>query len=91
MKATGNGTPQVCVQNLLKTIRGEVPYERIKGLDRKLIDQPSEIAGPDLKADVEFVLENYEPRVALDSVDLEALTASLGSYQVSVNIDNINN
>ena len=34
MKASGNGTPQTCVQNLLKTTRGEVPYERIKGIDR---------------------------------------------------------
>ena len=32
MKASGNGAPEICVQNLLKTIRGEVPYERIKGL-----------------------------------------------------------
>ena len=31
MKASGNGAPEICVQNLLKTIRGEVPYERIKG------------------------------------------------------------
>ena len=30
MKASGNGAPEICVQNLLKTIRGEVPYERIK-------------------------------------------------------------
>ena len=37
MKASGNGTPQTCVQNLLKTTRGEVPYERIKGIDRTLI------------------------------------------------------
>lgn len=26
MKASGNGAPEICVQNLLKTIRGEVPY-----------------------------------------------------------------
>ena len=45
MKASGNGAPEICVQNLLKTIRGEVPYERIKGIDRTLIDKPSETAG----------------------------------------------
>ena len=56
MKASGNGTPQTCVQNLLKTIRGEVPYERIKGIDRTLIDKPSQTAGSDLTADVEFVV-----------------------------------
>ena len=40
MKASGNAAPETCVQNLLKTIRGEVPYERIKGIDRTLIDKP---------------------------------------------------
>ena len=40
MKASGNGAPEICVQNLLKTIRGDVPYERIKGIDRTLIDKP---------------------------------------------------
>lgn len=48
MKASGNGAPEICVQNLLKTIRGEVPYERIKGIDRTLIDKPSETAATDL-------------------------------------------
>ena len=39
MKASGNAAPETCVQNLLKTIRGEVPYDRIKGIDRTLIDK----------------------------------------------------
>ena len=59
MKASGNGAPEICVQNLLKTIRGEVPYERIKGIDRTLIDKPSETAATDLAADVEFLVETY--------------------------------
>ena len=61
MKASGNGAPEICVQNLLKTIRGEVPYERIKGIDRTLIDKPSETAATDLAADVvEAVVEGDE-------------------------------
>lgn len=89
MKATGNGTPQTCVQNLLKTIRGEVPYERIKGIDRTLIDKPSELAGPALVGDVEFVVETYEPRVKLNSAELEALAAKTGGYQIAASIENI--
>ena len=27
MKASGNGAPEICVQNLLKTIRGELLEE----------------------------------------------------------------
>lgn len=89
MKASGNGTPQVCVQNLLKTIRGEVPYERIKGIDRTLIDRPSEIAGQELVGDVEFVVGTYEPRVNMNNVELKALAAEVGGYELAASIDTI--
>ena len=89
MKASVNGTPQTCVQNLLKTTRGEVPYERIKGIDRSLIDQPSETAAPELAAEVEFVVETYEPRVQLSDSDLKALTAQAGDFELRASIDNI--
>lgn len=88
MKASGNGTPETCVQNLLKTIRGEVPYERLKGIDRTLIDRPSELAAPDLVADVQWVVETYEPRVNLSTVDLTALAAGIGSYELDTSIQN---
>ena len=88
MKASGNATPETCVQNLLKTIRGEVPYERIKGIDRTLIDKPSGAAANDLAADVEFVVETYEPRVRLSSSDLVALVAQTGDFELRASIDN---
>ena len=90
MKASGNGTPQTCVQNLLKTTRGEVPYERIKGIDRSLIDQPSETAAPELAAEVEFVVETYEPRVKFTDVELVALAAEVGGFEINASIDNTN-
>lgn len=90
MKASGNGTPQTCVQNLLKTTRGEVPYERINGIDRSLIDQPSETAAPELAAEVEFVVETYEPRVKLTDVELVALAAEVGGFEINASIDNTN-
>lgn len=90
MKASGNGTPQTCVQNLLKTTRGEVPYERIKGIDRSLIDQPSETAASELAAEVEFVVETYEPRVKFTDVELVALAAEVGGFEINASIDNTN-
>ena len=81
MKASGNGAPEICVQNLLKTIRGEVPYERIKGIDRT--------AATDLAADVEFLVETYEPRVQLSDSDLKAMTAQAGDFELRASIDNI--
>ena len=89
MQSKGNTDPAVCVQNLLRTIRGEVPYERIKGIDRTLIDQPSETSGPALAADVEFVIETYEPRVKLNSSELAALAAAAGDFELRVDIDNL--
>lgn len=88
MKASGNAAPGTCAQNLLKTIRGEVPYERIKGIDRTLIDKPSGTAANDLAADVEFVVETYEPRVRLSSSDLVALVAQTGDFELRASIDN---
>ena len=86
MKANGNGKPQTCVQNLIKTIRGEVPYDRIKGIPRHLIDSPSESAASELEGAVAFVVETYEPRVTLGAVELKALTAQAGSFALTANI-----
>ena len=90
MKASGNGTPQTCVQNLLKTTRGEMPYERIKGIDRSLIYQPSETAASELAAEVEFVVETYEPRGKGTDVERVALDAEVGGFEINPSIDNTN-
>lgn len=88
MKAGGNGTPETCVQNLLKTIRGEVPYERIKGIERTLIDRPSKLAGTELATEVEFAVVTYEPRVQLSIVQLQALAAEMGGFKIDASIEN---
>lgn len=89
MKASGNGKPEICVQNLLKTIRGEVPYERMKGISRALIDQPGETVGAELTADVEFLIETYEPRVNLSNVEYQGLAAEVGGFQIGAKIQTI--
>ena len=40
MRASGNGRPEQCAANLLKITRGEVPYDRLKGLGTSAIDGP---------------------------------------------------
>lgn len=89
MQSSGNGKPQVCIQNLLQTIRGEVPYDRIKGIDGTLIDRPSELVKADLAADVEFLIETYEPRAKMNSVELKALAAKIGGFAVHTDINNL--
>ena len=83
MKATGNGDPAQCVGNLLRLIRGEVPYERLKGLDPRLIDSPSSTAAEELAADAQWLIENYEPRAKLSSIDIGAELAKVGHFRIN--------
>lgn len=86
MKSTGNGSPELCVHNLLSTIRGEVPYERIKGLDRRYIDAVSNDAEGDLLSDADFVIDTYEPRVDVDDTELEVENAEMGAHVIVTSI-----
>jgi len=83
MKAYGNGTPEQCAANLLRIARGEVPYERIKGLDAGLIDKPFTLANPELRADIEWVISTYEPRIDLEQTSIEALLPAEGQFAVN--------
>ena len=87
MLSSGNGEPQTCVGNLLRLVRGEVPYERLKGLDPKLIDSPASTAANDLRADAQWLIENYEPRVNLSSVELDAELAKSGHFKINATTD----
>ena len=84
MKAHGNGTPETCASNLLRIVRGEVPYDRVKGRDGSLIDQPN--ATDEAVADIEWLMETYEPRVTVESVEENAEAALSGDFSALVNI-----
>ena len=86
MRSSGNGDPLVCVQNLLQTVRGEVPYARIKGLDGANIDAPATIASPAIIADATWVIDTYEPRVDAREVVTGALDAAHGDYELSATV-----
>ena len=82
MKAHGNGRPETCASNLLRIVRGEVPYDRVRGRDGSLVDQPN--AKDEAAADAEWVLENYEPRVEVESVETSPETAPSGEFSTLV-------
>lgn len=77
MRASGNGSTDVCASNLLLTFRGEVPYERVKGLDPRLMDKPVTTAEPEIRQDAEWLLETYEPRAEVQRVTLEPISGWL--------------
>lgn len=84
MKAHGNGNPETCASNLLRIVRGEVPFDRVRGRDASLIDRPD--GAEDTLADIEWLLETYEPRVNIESAENVAEAALTGDYSALVNI-----
>ena len=71
MRASGNGAPQVCANNLLRMVRGECPMERTKGLDPRLIGSPLPTALDSLAHDARWLVETYEPRVDFLGIDIK--------------------
>ena len=83
MKAHGNGTPETCASNLLRIVRGEVPYDRVRGRDGTLIDKAN--ATDEATADAEWLLETFEPRVTVESVKTVAEAPLAGEFATLVN------
>ena len=70
MKASGNGTPQQCVANLMNLYQYEVPYARLKGMDPSIIDMPRDEAEATAKNHASWIIENYEPRVTVNDIEI---------------------
>lgn len=87
MRSKGNGTPSVCANNLLKLVRGEVPFGRLKGLDPNLIDRPLAEIAADVQQDAEWLLGAYEPRISVKSIKVEPSDAVSGGFVVSADIE----
>lgn len=85
MRKTGNGLPELCANNLLRIRRGEVAYERVKGIDGSLIDMPSEEAKDDAAEDAERQIEIFEPRIEVDSIETIGENDA-GSFEFDINI-----
>lgn len=86
MRANGNGAPELCANNLLRMMRGEVPFERVKGLDPRLVDKAMTDAQTEIEADAEWVIGTYEPRVQFNGVSISKADAQSGGFIVTANI-----
>ena len=84
MKAHGNGAPETCAANLLRIVRGEVPFDRVRGRNGALVDMPN--ASGEAVADAEWLLNTYEPRVNVESVESVADSAATGDFSTLLNI-----
>lgn len=86
MLASGNGDRQQCAANLVKTVRGEVPYDRMKGINRELIDSPTTDKNR-VKADVSWLISTYEKRIQSATVTLMARSAAEGHFGIQLAIE----
>ena len=87
MMATGNGNAAVCANNLLRLFRGEVPYERVKGLDPRIVDIPVLTADLQLRQDADWLINTYEPRVELKSIAVTQRDTVEGGFSVKADIE----
>ena len=87
MLSKNNGKPEVCVNNLLQIIRGEVPYDRVKGVDVMQIDAPAYQSVDAIADDAEWLLGVYEPRAEVESIDVTPDEAAYGHFSVKANIN----
>jgi phage baseplate assembly protein W len=65
-------------------VRGEVPYDRVRGREGALVDQPN--TSEEAIADAEWVLQTYEPRVDIESIEANPEAAFSGEFSMLVNI-----
>lgn len=84
MKAHGNGNPETCASNLLNIIRGEVPFDRVRGRDGALDFKPN--ADDEVKADAEWLLSTYEPRLNVSNTET-IIEDELCGYSVVATVD----
>lgn len=84
MLSSGNSNAEVTASNLIRISRGEVPYDRIKGIDGSLSDMPAEIIAGDIENDVRETIEEYEPRVDVKDV---IISRKDGRIEIEVDIE----
>lgn len=86
MRARGNGDKIRCAENLLSIVRGEVPFDRVRGLDAGQVDGLIENSAAEIRQDAKWLIETYEPRVNVESILVSNGDGSSGNFSISANI-----
>ena len=87
MIAKGNGAPQICVNNLLRLFRGQVPYERVKGLDPRMYDKPFIAADIQLRQDADWLIDTYEPRASIKAITVTQSNTAEGGFTITAELE----
>lgn len=81
MRAHGNSDTLVCAQNLLSMSRGEVPLDRLRGRNPRLLERPRSF---EIQADAKRVIQWWEPRLDPYSSGFEIRQDGNGTMAVYV-------
>lgn len=68
--AKGNKRILQNVNNIINTIKDEVPYDRLRGRDPKNVDKTNKNRNALIEETYDLI-KTYEPRVTVKSVDIE--------------------
>ena len=89
MLSKNNSNPAVCVNHLMQIARGEVPYDRVKGISFAQLDVPIAQATDEIIEDAEWMLDTYEPRAEIDSIEVTPTDAPNGHFAITAKINTI--
>lgn len=90
MLASGNSSVGACAFCLVGAMQREIPFARSKGIDPDVYDVPVNEVGTFLDQTARSALSAYEPRVKVDSIDLEfsQIADEEGTYFIATISDN---
>ncbi len=86
MRKEGNGNPEVCAENLMNTVRGECTYDRVKGINARIIDMPAEEAEFEAQEDARWNVETYETRIDVEEVSVSVEIGPDGEFSIELEI-----
>ena len=86
MRKEANGNPEVCAEILMNTIRGECAYDRVKGINARVIDMPAEEAEFEVQEDARWNVETYETRIDVEEVSVSVEVGPDGEFSIELEI-----
>ena len=85
MLASGNGSAETCIKNLLSITKTENPFARDKGVGTDHIDRT--VGAEEILSDnIEELIDEYEPRLAGDTISIDY--KENGDFDVMVEVSN---
>lgn len=83
MLAQGNSDVRLCALNIIRTMKGTVPFAREKGIDPRWIDSPMTEQNM-MFPDIQQTLKRYEQRINPEDIQFADIAAVHGDFGVVV-------